>query len=77
MALSPRQKRLGELLAFYRHQAGLKQADVAAALGRHQPFITNIESGQRRVDVVELIEFADVLGFDITAVIDELKKVPV
>ncbi|MEX0955489.1 MAG: helix-turn-helix transcriptional regulator [Rhizobiaceae bacterium] len=41
-------------------------------MGRHQPFIANIESGDRRVDLVELIDLADILGFDVHEIIDEL-----
>lgn len=76
MALSPRQKKLSELLAKQRLKVGMTQAQVAAALKRHQPFIANIESGQRRVDLVELLAIAEVIGLDIAKVIRELKKVP-
>ena len=37
-----------------RHDAGLSQAQVAQALGRPQSFVSKVESGERRVDVVEL-----------------------
>ena len=29
-----------------------------------QPFVARLESGQRRVDLVEFLDLADVLGFD-------------
>lgn len=67
--------RLAELLAGYRQKAGLHQADVAKRLGRHQPFIANIESGQRRVDVVELLAIAAIIGFDAHEVVNELLKI--
>jgi transcriptional regulator with XRE-family HTH domain len=38
--------------------AKLTQAEVAAALGRPQSFVAKCESGERRVDVVELEQFA-------------------
>ena len=38
--------------------ARLTQADVATALGRPQSFVAKCESGERRVDVVELEQFA-------------------
>ena len=41
-----------------RLQASLTQAEVAAALRRPQSFVSKCESGERRVDVVELDEFA-------------------
>lgn len=69
---SVRQTRLAELLTHYREAAGLTQADVARALGRHQPFVSTIEAGQRRVDVVELLDLARVIGFDPGALIVEL-----
>lgn len=41
-----------------RRVAGLTQAEVAAKLRRPQSFVSKCESGERRVDVVELTEFA-------------------
>ena len=61
---SSRHQRLVELLIQYREESGLTQVEVAAKLGRHQPFISNIESGQRRIDVVELLDLAVAIGFD-------------
>jgi transcriptional regulator with XRE-family HTH domain len=72
---SPRHKRLTELLIEYRLRAGLTQAQVAKHLGRHQPFVANIESGQRRVDIVELLQLAEIIGFDPHDVIDKLQAV--
>lgn len=60
----------------HREEAGLKQAEVAKTLGRHQPFVSNVESGQRRIDVVELLEFAEAIGFDPHAFLDEVIKTP-
>lgn len=70
---SQRHRRLAELLAEKRKAAGLTQAAVAQAMGRHQPFIANIENGDRRVDLVELIDLAKVIDFDIHSAIDELE----
>jgi transcriptional regulator with XRE-family HTH domain len=40
--------------------AGLTQVEVANRLKRPQSFVSKIESGERRVDVVELSELARV-----------------
>jgi len=53
----------------------MTQAQVAVALGRHQPFIAGIESGERRVDIVELLTLATIIGFDVTALIHELEAI--
>ena len=42
-----------------RESAGLTQAEVAQALGRPQSFVSKCESGERRLDVIELAEFAE------------------
>jgi len=70
-----RHTRLAALLTERRKQAGLTQAAVAAALGRHQPFIANIENGERRLDVVEFLALAEIIGFDPHEVLEELQKV--
>ena len=41
-----------------RLKAGLDQVDVAKKLGRTQSYVSKIESGQRRFDVLQLKEFA-------------------
>lgn len=42
----------------------MTQAQLAERLGEYQSFVARLESGQRRVDVVELIELGRILGFD-------------
>lgn len=72
---SERHKRLAQLIGEYRERSGQLQSEVAAKLGRHQPFIANIESGQRRVDIPELLQLAAAIGFDPHEAIDELLKI--
>ena len=45
-----------------RLEAGLTQVQVAKKLGHHQSYVSKIESGERRVDVVELNKFAKLYG---------------
>lgn len=45
-----------------RLEAKLTQVQVADKLGHHQSYISKIESGERRVDVVELKRIAKLYG---------------
>ncbi len=49
--------RLLEELRKARKDAGFTQTAVAKHFGAHASFVSKIESGERRVDVVELAEF--------------------
>ena len=56
------------LIAFLtqkRKDAGLSQSELAKALGEYQSFVARMESGQRRVDVVEYENLARILKFDV------------
>jgi transcriptional regulator with XRE-family HTH domain len=61
---SPRHKALIDLLIQKREAIGMTQTDLAEALGEYQSFVARLESGQRRVDVIEFLELAQVLRFD-------------
>ena len=54
-----------ERLRRAREEAGLTQIQVAKKLKRPQSHISNVESGQQRVDVVELQTFAKLYNKDI------------
>ena len=49
-------ERVQELLRKIRTEAGIRQADLAERLGRPQSFVSKYESGERRLDVIELWE---------------------
>ncbi|RWL50117.1 MAG: XRE family transcriptional regulator [Mesorhizobium sp.] len=69
---SKRHLMIAAALADQRRSKGLSQAQVAKALGRHQPFIANIESGQRRVDLVELLELAEIIDLDVLTLVKQV-----
>jgi transcriptional regulator with XRE-family HTH domain len=69
---SPRHKALIALLVEKREAAGLTQAQLAEKLGEYQSFVARLESGQRRVDVVEFLELAEVLQFNASAALKKL-----
>lgn len=48
-----------------RREAGLTQEEAARRLGKHQSFLSKCESGERRVDFVELLALAKLYGVDI------------
>jgi len=51
-------KYIVEQLKKARLEAGLDQGQVAKLLGKTQSHVSKVESGQRRIDVVALKEFA-------------------
>ncbi len=59
-------KRFLGLLRGAREDAGLTQSDVAKSLGVHQSFVSKSESGERRVDIIELHAFAKLYKKPIT-----------
>lgn len=61
---SEAQTRLVEALVRARKEAGLSQAALAGKLRCQQSLIARIESGERRIDVVELVILARALGAD-------------
>lgn len=54
-----------EKLRKAREEARLTQVEVAKKLKRPQSHISNVESGQQRVDVVELQNFTKIYNKDI------------
>ncbi len=50
---TPHYKALREMLVKIREEAGLSQRALAEKLGRERSFVSRIELGERRLDVVE------------------------
>ena len=66
-------QRLCSLLRELRHEACLTQVQVAARLGVPQSFVSKYESGERRLDVVELGHVAGALEVTVREVLDRLE----
>ena len=64
---------LGHVLVRARERAGLKQSDVAAKLGMPASYLSKIENGTRRLDVIELLQIADAMGIDPAEIVRELR----
>jgi transcriptional regulator with XRE-family HTH domain len=58
---APYQRFLGRLRQA-RREACLTQAEVGRKIGARQAFVSKVESGERRLDPVELAQFAAVYG---------------
>ncbi len=54
---SPRYQTMCRRLKEARRRAGLTQADAARALGQPQNFVSKCETGERRIDPIELADF--------------------
>jgi transcriptional regulator with XRE-family HTH domain len=70
---SPHHQALIRFLLKKREQAGMTQRDLAKRLKRHQSFVATYELGQKRIDVVELFELGEALGFDPVTAVKHLK----
>ncbi|MDK9358651.1 MULTISPECIES: helix-turn-helix domain-containing protein [Lelliottia] len=57
-----------------RKERGITQAQLAEALGKPQSFIAKVESGERRLDVVEFVHLARLVGVEPTNVINSINK---
>lgn len=53
-----------------RKAKGISQAELAAQLKCHQSFVARIESGQRRIDVPELIILSRALDANASALLE-------
>ena len=68
------QKRLAELLVEARHKAGLTQVELAKKLKIKQQQVSHLESGQRRIDLIELVEILKAMGLEPRQTISKIVK---
>ncbi len=66
---SREQEALRVVLREARRERGLRQQDLARLLGTRQSYVSDIERGQRRVDIVELRHLCQHLGLPLTELI--------
>jgi transcriptional regulator with XRE-family HTH domain len=57
-------QQLASAVVDMRKRAGLNQRELATLLGREHNYVARIETGQRRVDLVELIQICRACGTD-------------
>ena len=58
-------------------QFRMTQTKLADALGEYQSFVARLESGQRRLDVIEFIRLAEILGFDAPKLMAKVRKIAI
>jgi transcriptional regulator with XRE-family HTH domain len=63
-----------EKLVKRRIKAGYSQQSLADALGWNQSIIAKIESVQRRLDIIELVRIANVLGIDASRLVRDVQQ---
>ena len=57
-----------------RREAGLTQVELSERLNRPQPFISKVERGVRRIDVIEFYAIARALNADPVALFSKVIK---
>lgn len=72
--LRQHRKILRRLLREVRQEAGLRQQDLADRIGEPQSFVSKYESGERRLDVLELNQVCIGLGMPFAVFITKLEE---
>lgn len=71
---SPEHRALCALLVAARQKAGLNQTEVAERLGKPQSFVAKYEGGERRLDIIELVDVARAIGVDPLALLRQFLR---
>ncbi len=72
---SPNQKKLQEVLRKLRTESSYRQKDLADLLGVHQSFVSKYESGERRLDILELREICGIFKITLSEFVCKLEEV--
>jgi transcriptional regulator with XRE-family HTH domain len=67
-------RELVKMLREVRLSAGLTQTELSERLGRPQSFISKLEGGERRIDLVELRWLCRELGQDVTQLVRDWER---
>ena len=70
---SARYRQLLAVLREMRAESGMTQGALAKRLGRPQSYVSKYESGERRLDLVELEEIALAVGSTLSAVVNRFE----
>lgn len=70
---SEKLRKFCDLMIKARKDAGLTQQELADKLGRHQSFVAKYEGGERRLDLIEIIEISKLLKIDLSKLISKLQ----
>lgn len=62
-----------ELLRQLRTEAGLRQVDLAVRLGLPQSFVSKYESGERRLDILEVRQVCRALDTSLSHFVERLE----
>lgn len=63
------------LLREVRFETGLTQVELAARIEKDQAYVSRYESGQRRLDVLEVREICQAIGITLEEFVKRLEKV--
>ena len=69
----PEYEVLRRLVREARTSAGVTQVDLSSALGRSQSFISDIERGVRRLDIIELRDVCRLIGTDLVQLVRQFE----
>jgi transcriptional regulator with XRE-family HTH domain len=71
---SPEHDTFRSLLRQLRLGAGLQQRELSEQLGKPQSFVSRYESGQRRLDLLELRQICQVIGISLTEFVERFER---
>lgn len=63
-----------QLLVQVRVEAGVTQVELAARLDEVQPWISRVERGVRRLDLVELLLWCEALGISLSTFVQRYER---